>query len=223
MASCVLTGKECYQCLGRNTYRVIWREILKWQNWAPRYQCTVYKMHPCTVQTLRLCTGRTTHRGSRGIALLFLDHGTLVGGERSASRPGRFLPPGKTRCPLYRTLDGPPGPVWTGEENLTPTCIRSLDHPACIYMDWTIPNLALGILTTFRWVQTIFSVLTSSAFYTYASFLSRYSLTLLFFGTWKQSGIISLCSAFHPVLALSWFQIFYSVFCCKVGRLAQSV
>jgi len=31
----------------------------------------------CTlVQALRLCTGCTVHRGSRGIALLFLDHGT---------------------------------------------------------------------------------------------------------------------------------------------------
>jgi len=28
------------------------------------------------VQTLRLCTGRTAHRGSRGIALHFHDHGT---------------------------------------------------------------------------------------------------------------------------------------------------
>jgi hypothetical protein len=32
----------------------------------------------CTlVQALRLCTGRTAHRGSRGIALLFHDHGTV--------------------------------------------------------------------------------------------------------------------------------------------------
>jgi hypothetical protein len=31
----------------------------------------------CTlVQALRLCTGRTAHRGSRSIALLFHDHGT---------------------------------------------------------------------------------------------------------------------------------------------------
>jgi hypothetical protein len=31
----------------------------------------------CTpVKALRLCAGRTAHRGSRGIALLFLDHGT---------------------------------------------------------------------------------------------------------------------------------------------------
>jgi hypothetical protein len=34
----------------------------------------------CTlVQALRLCTGRKTHRGSRGIALLFHDHGTRRG------------------------------------------------------------------------------------------------------------------------------------------------
>jgi len=34
----------------------------------------------CTlVQALRLCAGRTAHRGSRGIALPFLDHGTRRG------------------------------------------------------------------------------------------------------------------------------------------------
>jgi len=37
-----------------------------------RVKCTL-------VQELRLCTGRTAHRGSRGIALLFLDHGTRRG------------------------------------------------------------------------------------------------------------------------------------------------
>ena len=60
------------------------------------------------VQALRLCTGRTAHRGSRGIALPFHDHG-IEGGEGSASRPGRCLPPGKTRYPLYRRLCGPQG------------------------------------------------------------------------------------------------------------------
>ena len=63
-------------------------------------------MHPC--KALRLCTGRTAHMGSRGIALLFLDHGTRRG-ERSASRPGRSLPQGKIRYPLYRRLGGPQG------------------------------------------------------------------------------------------------------------------
>ena len=63
----------------------------------------------CTlVQALRLCTDRTVHRGSRGIALLFHDHSTRRG-EGTASRPGRSLPPGKTRYPLYRRLGGPQG------------------------------------------------------------------------------------------------------------------
>jgi len=78
---------------------------------------------------LRLCTGRTSYMGSTGIALLFLDHGTRRG-EGSASRPGRSLPPGKTRHPLHRRRSGPPGPVWTGAENLAPTGIRSPVCPA---------------------------------------------------------------------------------------------
>ena len=31
----------------------------------------------------------------------------LEGGEWSAARPGRTLPPGKTRYPFYRRLGGP--------------------------------------------------------------------------------------------------------------------
>ena len=61
----------------------------------------------CTlVQAPRLCTGSTAHTGSRGIALLFLDHGARRG-EGSASRPGRFLPPDNSRYSLYRRLGGP--------------------------------------------------------------------------------------------------------------------
>ena len=37
------------------------------------------KVKVTLVQALRLCTGRTTHRGSRGIALPFHDHGTRRG------------------------------------------------------------------------------------------------------------------------------------------------
>ena len=70
--------------------------------------CRVKKVNCTLVQALRLCTGRTAQRGSRGIALLFLDHGTRRG-EGSATRPGRSLPPGKTLYPLYRRLGGPQG------------------------------------------------------------------------------------------------------------------
>ena len=37
------------------------------------------KVKVTLVQALRLCTGRTAHRGSRGIALSFHDHGTRRG------------------------------------------------------------------------------------------------------------------------------------------------
>jgi len=60
----------------------------------------------CTVvQALRLCTGRTAHRMSRGIALLFRDHGTRRGwGVSFTPRP--LFTHGKTRYPLYRMLNG---------------------------------------------------------------------------------------------------------------------
>jgi hypothetical protein len=66
------------------------------------------KVQRTPVQALMLCTGCTAHRGSRGIALPFHDHGTRRG-EGSASCPGRSLPPGKTRYPLYMRLGGPQG------------------------------------------------------------------------------------------------------------------
>jgi len=48
----------------------------------------------------------------------------LEGGEWSAARPGRTLPPGKTRYPLYRRLGGPQGQSGRAER-LVPTGIRS--------------------------------------------------------------------------------------------------
>ena len=51
----------------------------------------VKKVKVTLVQALRLCTGRTAHRGSIGIALPFHDHGTR-GGEGSASRPAALYP-----------------------------------------------------------------------------------------------------------------------------------
>ena len=48
----------------------------------------------------------------------------LEGVEWSAARPGRTLPPGKTRYPFYRGLGGPQGR--SGQvENLVPAGIRS--------------------------------------------------------------------------------------------------
>jgi hypothetical protein len=54
----------------------------------------------------------------------------LEGGEGSASRPGRSLPPGKDAVPIVQEAGWAPGPVWTGVENLAPTGIRSPDRQA---------------------------------------------------------------------------------------------
>ena len=55
----------------------------------------------------------------------------LEGGEWSAAGPGRTLPPGKTRYPLYRRLGGPQGRSGQAEY-LAPTGIQSPDRPARI-------------------------------------------------------------------------------------------
>ena len=53
----------------------------------------------------------------------------LEGGEWSAARPGRILPPGENWYPLYRRLGGPQGRSGRAE-NLVPTGIRSPERPA---------------------------------------------------------------------------------------------
>jgi len=67
-------------------------------------------------------------RVGRGIALLFHDRGNRRS-DCSAARPGRSLPPWKTRYPFYRRLGGPQGRSGRAE-NLVPTRIRSPDRPA---------------------------------------------------------------------------------------------
>ena len=53
----------------------------------------------------------------------------LEGGEGSASRLGRFLPPGKTRYPLYRRLGGPQDRSGQVRKISPPNRIRYPDRP----------------------------------------------------------------------------------------------
>jgi hypothetical protein len=55
-------------------YRVDWSIIID----ASKDK-KIKKVKVTLVQALRLCTVRTAHRGSRGIALLYHDHGTKRG------------------------------------------------------------------------------------------------------------------------------------------------
>jgi hypothetical protein len=81
----------------------------------------------CTlVQALRLCTGRTAHRGSRVIAIPFLDYDTRRGWGDSVT-PQPLFTPGKNPV---QEAGWVPAPVWTGTENLASTGIRSPDRQA---------------------------------------------------------------------------------------------
>ena len=62
----------------------------------------------------------------------------LEGSEWSAARPGRTLPPGKTRYPFYSRLGGPQGRSGRAE-NLVPTGVRCPDRPALSQSRTLIP------------------------------------------------------------------------------------
>ena len=59
-------------------------------------------------------------------------------GEGSAWRPGRSLPPGKTRYPLYRRLGGPQGRSGQVRKILPPSGFdpRTVQPIASRYTDW---------------------------------------------------------------------------------------
>ena len=97
------------------------------------------KVKVTLVQALTFCTGRTAHRGSRGVALPFHDHGTRRG-EGSASRHGRSLLPGKNRYPLRRRLGGPQGRFGQVRKISLPQGFdpRTVQTVASHYTDWAI-------------------------------------------------------------------------------------
>ena len=95
-------------------------------DWRVLWLC---KVKCALVQAPRLCTGRTAHWGSRGIALLFLEHGTRRGWGVSVT-PRPLYIPGKHPVPIVQEAGCAPGRVWTGAENLAPAGIRSPDRPA---------------------------------------------------------------------------------------------
>jgi hypothetical protein len=99
---------------------------------------TLFKVKvKCTlVKALRLCTGRTAHRKSRGLALLCHDHDTRRGRGVSV-KPRPLFTPGKDPVPIVKEAGWTPGPVWTGAENLASTGIdpRTFQPVASGYTD----------------------------------------------------------------------------------------
>ena len=85
-------------------------------------------MHPCTgTEALHRPYGPY---GGVEVQLYPFMTTVLEGGEGSALRPGRSLPPGKTRYPLYRRLGGSQGRSEHVRKISPPTGIRSPDRPA---------------------------------------------------------------------------------------------
>jgi hypothetical protein len=99
------------------------------------------------VQALKLCTGRTARRGSRGIALPFHDQGTRRGrGQRHAS--AALYPRERPGNSLYRRLGGPKGRSGHVRKISPPTGIRSPDRPVSRYTEWaTRPTYGI-----YRWI-----------------------------------------------------------------------
>jgi hypothetical protein len=101
----------------------------KWGSYKACYLVYKVKVKCTLVQVLRFCTGHTAHRRSRGVALLFHDHGTRSVWEVSVT-PRPLFTPRKDPVPIVQEAGWDPGPVWTGAENLVSIEIRSPDRPA---------------------------------------------------------------------------------------------
>ena len=93
------------------------------------YKEIYIKVVNCTlVPAPRLCAGRTAHRVSRGIALLFHDRGTIRGWGVSVT-PRPLFTPRKDPVPIVQEAGWAPVQVWTGAENLVLTGFRSPERP----------------------------------------------------------------------------------------------
>jgi len=79
----------CYYCKCACITHSVYIKTVRWK----RYSAPLYRHWDCT--------GRTAHRVSRGIALLFLDHGTRRGWGVSVT-PRPLFTPGKEPVPIVQ-------------------------------------------------------------------------------------------------------------------------
>jgi len=88
----------------------------------------------------------------------------LEGGEGSASRPCRTLPPGKTQYPIYRSLGGPQG--WSGQVlEISPP--PEFD-PRTVQPIGSIPTTLPGPLSTFNTFLKIIVLFRQAALHRHA-------------------------------------------------------
>ena len=88
------------------------------------------KVKGTLLKALRLCTGHTAHRGSRGIALLFLDHVTRRGVKGQRHAPAALYPRERHGTHCTGGWVGPRGRSGQVRKISPPTGIRSPYRPA---------------------------------------------------------------------------------------------
>ena len=122
----------------------------KWQYVPSTCKGKVVKV--TLVQALRLCTGRTAHRGSRGIALLFHDHGTRRGWGVSVT-PRPLFTPGKDPVPF----------VHPSACSIYETTRRHNPEMQELFLEYYFiryRHIAIHIYTTSRFILSIFLAVT---------------------------------------------------------------
>jgi len=115
----------------------------------------------------------------------------LEGGEWSVARPGRNLPPVKSRYPFYRKLGGPQGRSGRAE-NLVPTGIRSrpVQPVAQSLYRLSYPAHNNNNNNTVSYTYKVHFLVVESQFTTISECLKRYFLNNLL---WPQTQCCLLC------------------------------
>ena len=131
----------------------------------------------------------------------------LEGGEWSAARPGRTLPPGKSRYPFYRRLGGLQGRSGRAE-NLVSTGIRTQTVQPVVshYTDWAtrpITIIIIIIITCNAWEKVWMSRLWSLVAFkcwsvrNWSHILYHWTADLIFMHPWIHSLCFKLTNRFE--------------------------
>jgi hypothetical protein len=142
----------------------------------------------------------------------------LEGGEGSAPRPGRSLPPGRTRYPLYRRLGGPQGRSGQVRKISPPPGFdpRTVQPVASRYTDWaTRPTRWVlpyaQVLHNVRYLHDVSRFLLTSAAWA-APIVTGIQFTPQITSIYLQDSIEVIHGVWHAVFLLLETRGF---FCCS--------
>ena len=129
---------------------------------------------------------------------------TLEGGEWSAARPGRTLPPEKTRYPLYWRLGGPQGQSGQAENlappGFDPQTVQPVVSSSSSSSNSSSSNssMVLAVVTVNPWSQPVISSSSSSS-----SSNSSMVLAVVTVNPWSQPVVSSSSSSSNSSMVLA--------------------